>query len=78
MSNNHIYHIDQNRVVWFDEGVEDTFLRIEGVQHQPATVSSANKPTWVHKIYKKNTRGKAVRRDCQDSTANAISAEQSS
>lgn len=69
----YIYYTDQNRVVWIDKGTEDTLPVVEGVQHQPATISSIDKPTQVYKIYKKDTRGKAVCRYCQDSAANAIS-----
>lgn len=41
----YIYYTDQNRVVWINKGAEDTFSVIEGVQHQPTTMSSINKPT---------------------------------
>lgn len=73
----YIYYIDQNRIVWFDEGIEDTLTGIKGIQHQPATLPSADKLTQVYKVYKKDTRGKAVRQYCQNSAANAISAGQS-
>lgn len=47
----YIYCTDQNRVVWIDKGAEDTLPVVEGIQHQPTTISSTDKPTQVYKIY---------------------------
>lgn len=57
----YIYYTDQNRIVWIDQRVEGTFPGIKGVQYQPATIPSTDKPTQVYKIYKNDTRGKTVR-----------------